>query len=376
MLLVKLGHVLHPLAVRREAVERLIEGQRLPADDAVESRVADRAPYPVVQAVLEVRRQRVGVAHAPAAHQRLADVGLVVAVGVLQSDQLASLRDDDAAVHEDQAAHDTQLVGEDRRPVGAAVVVGVLQNFDDVVALAVLLQVVRIVLRLGNPQPAARVPGHRFRVPGDQRLGGEQLQLEPRRDLEVLRRLARRERLLQSRRGTPAFVVRDRDDAVGVAERRELERRELRRDMRSDGPGDGVPDQRVEIRIAPDLLVVAVGGVEDPPAPLGPHPRPRLTTCRVDALHQHGTVGWIVRGVDGGLVPDRERLQPLHHRMRGVHERRRELAGPWRWSCAPTSATYAGEFRKEADAEWIGRKPLPPATKSSSAFSWSGAIAS
>ncbi len=42
---------------------------------------------------------------------------------------------------------------------------------------------------------------------------------------------------------------------------------------------------------------------------------------------------------------------------------------PWRWNCAPTSAMYAGEFWKQNDAEWIGSKPLPPATKSSSACS-------
>ena len=35
---------------------------------------------------------------------------------------------------------------------------------------------------------------------------------------------------------------------------------------------------------------------------------------------------------------------------------------------------YFSEFWKQNDAQWIGRNPLPPSTKSSSAFSWSGAM--
>ena len=129
-----------------------------------------------------------------------------------------------------------QLVGEDGGLVGAAVVVRVFQNLDDVVALAGRLRVVRIVLRLGDPQPSALVPRHRFRVAGDQRFGGEQLQLEAGRDLHVLRRLGRRERLLQSRRGTPPLVVRDRHGAVGVVQRRDRERGELGRDVGPNRP--------------------------------------------------------------------------------------------------------------------------------------------
>ena len=203
-------HVLHPVAVAREAIEGLVEVQGLPADGAVEARVADRAPDPVVQPVLQVRRQRVGVADAPAADQRLAQVGLVVAVRVFQGDHLSGLRDDDAAIGEDETADDRQLVGEDRGLVGPAVVVGVFQDLDVVVPLAGRLRVVGIVPRLGDPQPPALVPRHRYRVAGDQRLGREELQLEAGRDLHVLRRFGRRERLLQSRRGIPPLVVRDR----------------------------------------------------------------------------------------------------------------------------------------------------------------------
>jgi hypothetical protein len=45
---------------------------------------------------------------------------------------------------------------------------------------------------------------------------------------------------------------------------------------------------------------------------------------------------------------------------------------PWVRNCAPTSAMYFGEFRKQYDAQCSGMKPLPPSTKSSSAFSCSG----
>ena len=35
---------------------------------------------------------------------------------------------------------------------------------------------------------------------------------------------------------------------------------------------------------------------------------------------------------------------------------------PWRRNCAPTRSTYAGELRKQYEAQWIGTKPPPPAT--------------
>ena len=78
-----------------------------------------------------------GVAGAPAGEQHLADVGLAVAVGVLQEQRVGRLEDDHAAVGEEQAGGDVEPLGEDRELVGPAVAVGVLADRDPVAALAV-----------------------------------------------------------------------------------------------------------------------------------------------------------------------------------------------------------------------------------------------
>ena len=46
----------------------------------------------------------------------------------------------------------------------------------------------------------------------------------------------------------------------------------------------------------------------------------------------------------------------------------------WLRNCAPTSSMYFGEFRKQYVAQCNGMNPLPLATYSSNAFSWSGLI--
>ncbi len=65
------------------------------------------------------------------------------------------LVDDHAAVGEGQAGGNAQLVGEDGELVGLAVAVGVLENDDPVVALALGLHVVGVVDGHGDPEPAA-----------------------------------------------------------------------------------------------------------------------------------------------------------------------------------------------------------------------------
>ena len=75
-------------AVFGEAVDAGAEALLLAADGAVERGIADRAPELVVEAVAEVRGAGVGVPGAPAAEDDLADVGLVVAVGVLEEQGL------------------------------------------------------------------------------------------------------------------------------------------------------------------------------------------------------------------------------------------------------------------------------------------------
>ena len=163
-------------AIGLEPVEPLAELVPLAADRPVEPGVTDDPVEPVIEAIAEVARPGVGVAGAPAGEENLADVGLVVAVGVLEEQGVGRLVDDQAAVGEGHAGGDAQLVGEDGELVGLAVAVGVLADLDLVVPFAALLEVVGIVDGLGDPEPAFVIPGHRDRL-GDLGLGDEQARL-------------------------------------------------------------------------------------------------------------------------------------------------------------------------------------------------------
>ena len=180
----------------------------LPADFAVEAGVADAAVEPVVHAVVEVVRLRMRVADAPARHDLLANVGLAVPIGVLEEKQAGRLRNDHAAIREDQARRDVQLVGEHRELVRLAVAVGVLADLDGVIAESRRLDVVRVVTRLADPEAAALVPREGDGL-ADVRLGREQLQAHVGRDLRAFLAALHAERLLEGERlGTP-FVVGD-----------------------------------------------------------------------------------------------------------------------------------------------------------------------
>ncbi len=135
-----------PSGLKRKAAWR--ERELLAVDLAVEARVADDAPDVVVHPVLEIGQGRMRVALSPARAQDLALVGLVVAVGVLEKEDVRRLRDDDAAVGEHQARRDVELVGEHRELVGLAVAIGVLEDADAVAAGLARRRLVRVVHRL------------------------------------------------------------------------------------------------------------------------------------------------------------------------------------------------------------------------------------
>ena len=83
----------------------------------------------------------------------------------------------------------------------------------------------------------------------------------------------------------------------------------------------------MEAGVAPGAGVVAVGGVEDAPLALRAGPGPGLGAGLVVAGLEDVAVLRVVLGVDVGLVPGAERLEPLDDRMVGVDDRRLELAG-------------------------------------------------
>ena len=127
-------------------------------------------------------------------------VGPVVAVPVGIEEQVRGLADEDAAVADRQRRGQVQPVDEDRRLVGPAVAVGVLEDLDpvgparparrrlgDAVVLGPEVLVDRhrlepgrvgILQVLEDPEPPALVEAGRDRL-ADHRLGGEDLDVEP-----------------------------------------------------------------------------------------------------------------------------------------------------------------------------------------------------
>ena len=196
---------LQGLAVGGEPEGAHREVELLPADLAGEAAVADGAAEPIVVAVGKVAGLGVRVADAPTRHDDLADVGLVVAVGVLEEDERRRLAYDDAAVGEDDAGRDVEAVGEDGELVGLAVAVGVLADLDAVLPLLVVDHAVRVVRGLEDPEATARIPGERDRL-HDVGLGGEEHELEVGRHLGALHAALDGERLLE-RQGLRALLV-------------------------------------------------------------------------------------------------------------------------------------------------------------------------
>jgi hypothetical protein len=162
---------------------------------AVEAAVPDHAPDPVVVTEADVAGRGVGVAHAPSLEEHLAFVGPVVAVGVAQEQGLAALDHDQAPVDAAESGRDGELVGEDRELVGLAVTVGVLADLDPVAPLAGFLQFVRVVDRLGDPEPSPLVEGHADRLE-DLGVGRPEVGLESLAQDDAFGRFGRRQRLL------------------------------------------------------------------------------------------------------------------------------------------------------------------------------------
>ena len=194
-------------AVRGEAVATHGEVLLFSGDLAGEATVTDRAAQPIVIAVGEAARLGVGIADTPAGQDDLAHVGLVVAIGVLEEDEVGSLRDDHAAVGEDEARGDVKVVREDRELIGLTVAIGIFADLDAIVALLlVFLHAMRVIGGLADPKAAAGIPSERDRL-RDVRLRGEEHQLHVRRDLRTLHTALDRERLLEGQRlGAPLVV--------------------------------------------------------------------------------------------------------------------------------------------------------------------------
>ena len=107
-------------------------------------------------------------------HARL--VGLQVPVGITHVQHFGAVRHIHAAVADRDTRRDEQVVREDRRFVGYAVVVRVLQNRDRIAGILPRRNV-RIDGAADNPQAAVVVPSHVDRL-GDHRVSGEKIDFE------------------------------------------------------------------------------------------------------------------------------------------------------------------------------------------------------
>ena len=172
---------------------------------SVKTRIAHAAPNPVVEAVVQIARPRVGVARAEATEQDFLFVGFVVAVGVFQEKQVRGLAHNQATVGKHHARRNTQPVGKVREFIGFAVVVGIFTN-QNVVAAARVFALIRVIFCNEYVKPPALVPTH-----GDGVLhvgfGGKQFEHKIGRNLNVLSRFFGREGILLQLRPRAFFVV-------------------------------------------------------------------------------------------------------------------------------------------------------------------------
>ena len=319
--------------------------QRLAPDLALESRVAHDAIHPAIEAPGEVARAGVRVAGAPATEEHLSQVGLAVAVGVLEQEHVRGLRHDQAAVAGQHARGNRQVLSEHVASVGPAVAIAVDECHNPVVArdlrrrilLRWLDQIVWIVNALGHVEPTIGIEGLRQRLALKQRLRRKQRHPKTLGRDRVLPRLLRVERFLHlrerlvllrgivARRGIEGHLRRLVCEAFEpsrwLRHHRVVDIHTRRRGIAARREADAAFDEVVEARMAPRPLVVAPGGIEDAALPLGADPGPRLALVPFDPLFEHGPAAVIVLGVDVGFVETLKPAKPLHHRMllRDVH---------------------------------------------------------
>ena len=142
----------------------------------------------------------------------LADVGLVVTVGIFQENEVRLLRDIEPAIGDLEAGRQMEAVGEHRLFVGLSVAVGVFED-QDLVVDRHAGEVLRVAGHRGDPEPALSVERHLHRVReiGKLDLRGEAIHLVALLDLHLRQRLLRR-----GRGGGRLRVGLDREQVAGA----------------------------------------------------------------------------------------------------------------------------------------------------------------
>jgi hypothetical protein len=125
----------------------------------------------------EAVEQLMAVLEPEAGLHDLGGVGAVVAIGVAEEEKVRCLSDEGAAVAEQDGGGEVEAVGPDVDLVGAAIGVGVFEDFDAVAGFFAGFGAERVLVEFDDPQAAALVPGHGHGI-DDLGFGGEEADLE------------------------------------------------------------------------------------------------------------------------------------------------------------------------------------------------------
>ncbi len=179
-------------------------------------------PFLEIEPTTRIEHEAVGrvvrIGRVEAVQDAHAHVGLVVAVGVLQEDQIGRHGHVHAAVPEFESGRVVQMVGEGRTLVGLAVTVGVFQDEQLVVHLLLRLPV-RIAGPGGHPESTLGIERHLHGVDhlGEHLFAGEEAHLQSLGDRHLADRfLATQEDMLAVRAGA-RFVRLHRDERRRIA---------------------------------------------------------------------------------------------------------------------------------------------------------------
>ena len=268
-------------------------GAPLRATDRLHRRLMKRAllhEQPAGRIAREGTDRVVRVCRIEPVEHDLAEISLVIAVGVFQEDEVRLLRDVEPAVGDLEAGRQMEAIGEHRLLVGFAVAIGVFED-QDLVIDGHAGQVLWVAGHRGDPEPALRVERHLHRVGklGKLDLRGEAIHLVALLDLH------HRQRLLGGGRGSERLDVGL--DRLEIAGSRVVDH------VRHRLPSGHVPDPSVaDGRHRPELL--ELGG------------------------EVHGAVGILpaavdVAAVDAAMVVEELQVLLIHGRPQGCKIDRR-----------------------------------------------------
>jgi hypothetical protein len=103
----------------------------------------------------------VGIECSPSIDNNLPHIGLIVAIGIFQKQEVGRLRNNDAPVNKCQAGGNVKLISKYRELIGLAITIGIFTYFNAVVAHTFFIaNGVGIVYSFNNPKPSLLIPIH------------------------------------------------------------------------------------------------------------------------------------------------------------------------------------------------------------------------